>query len=78
MLSVPSTINVIPPTPDPFATASSAPPVAAASAVDDDEDEERFCVCAEKVALTSEWLHHHSEIFTHMTAGSTNNELRAL
>jgi len=72
----PTVITVIPPTPAPSAqnspttAAVPAPADAAAAAAGDDKEVGMFQqVADDKIELMSEWLRHHADIFTHLSAG---------
>jgi len=73
----PTVITVIPPTPAPSAQNSptaaavpAAPADAPAAAAGDDKEVGMFQqVADDKIELMSEWLRHHADIFTHLSAG---------
>jgi len=67
----PTAINIIPPTPLSSDAADSTPANAAAdAAVGCGDDDEMFLrVADDKIESMSQWLHSHSDIFTHISAG---------
>jgi len=80
--SAPTTINIIPATPVPSAQNSPAPPTtddvatdpAAAGGGGDDAGDDKEGgmlqqVADDKIEMTSAWLRHHADIFTHLSAG---------
>jgi len=65
-------IKIIPPTPIASTTAADPPPNSTATVTAGNDDTAFQRVADDKIESTSEWLRHHSDIFTHLSAGLTN------
>jgi len=86
----PTLITVIPPTPLPTTEASPAPPPTTVAETPpqppppppSDADDRKVdgmleWVADDKVELMSDWLRHHTDIFTHLSRGASIGRTRA-